>query len=153
MPSEAQAKISRWMPDQAGWCRRLGSELYVSLLDHAAGDIEDGGPCWQALEEHSSDPARSLLPLRFLGAVHRLVLEGRATALARYYPSVGGDPRAPGAWEAFRETVREQQEALRKLIPHPVQTNEVGRCVALLGGFLLVAKTTGLPLRLFAIGA
>ena len=34
------------------------------------------------------------------------------------------------------------------LIDHPVQTNEVARCSALLNGFLMVARDTGLPLRL-----
>jgi hypothetical protein len=36
---------------------------------------------------------------------------------------------------------------------NPVQTNEVGRCGPLLGGFLLIAHRTGLPLRLLEIGA
>jgi hypothetical protein len=34
-----------------------------------------------------------------------------------------------------------------------VQTNEVGRCAALLGGFVEVARRTGLPLRLLEVGA
>jgi hypothetical protein len=34
-----------------------------------------------------------------------------------------------------------------------VQTNEVGRCAPLLGGFLEVAQRTGLPLRLLEVGA
>jgi len=34
-----------------------------------------------------------------------------------------------------------------------VQTNEVGRCAALLPGFLAIARETGLPLRLLEVGA
>ena len=41
----------------------------------------------------------------------------------------------------------------RELIGHPVQTNEPGRSAALMGGFLEVARQTGLPLRLLEVGA
>ena len=41
------------------------------------------------------DPFGSALALRFLGAVHRIVLDGRAPALAAHYPSAGG-ARGPG---------------------------------------------------------
>jgi hypothetical protein len=81
-----------------------------------------------------------------------LVLEGRAPQLARYYPSAGGRP-GPGAWKAFQATVEEHTVALRPLVVNPVQTNEVGRSGALLGGFLTVASEAGLPLRLLEIGA
>ena len=42
---------------------------------------------------------------------------------------------------------------MTQLIAHPVQTNEPGRSAALLGGFLEVARQTGLPLRLLEVGA
>jgi hypothetical protein len=42
---------------------------------------------------------------------------------------------------------------LRDLVELPVQTNEVGRCNALLFGFMAVAAETGLPLRLLEVGA
>jgi hypothetical protein len=45
------------------------------------------------------------------------------------------------------------KQVLRELVHRPVQTNEVGRCAALLGGFLEVARHTGLPLRLLEVGA
>jgi hypothetical protein len=34
-----------------------------------------------------------------------------------------------------------------------VQTNEVGRCAALLPGFMAIARATGMPLRLLEVGA
>src|SRR5438034_5449361 len=99
------------------------------------------------------DARASALALRFMGAVHRLVLEGRAPALARHYPSAGGEAGLEGAWAAFRDTLEQHRDTLRALVTSPVQTNEVGRSAALLGGFLLVARETGLPLRLLELGA
>ena len=139
-PTAAKAEIALRLREQAEWCSRLGSPLYGGLLTAAAADVEAGGPCWTVLAGHQVDRRGSALPLRFMGAVHRLVLEGRAPDLARYYPTVGGDPGAPGAWTAFRATVEAEHTVLRALVERGVQTNEVRRSAVLLGGFLLVAR-------------
>src|SRR5689334_5006010 len=140
----------RW---QGEWCVRLGSPMYGDLLERAAADCERGGPCAALLEGHEDDPLGSALPLRFLGAVHRLVLSGRAPQLAAFYPSAGGDRVDAGErWAAFLGTLEHRADAVRELTEHGVQTNEVGRAVALLGGFLLIGQETRLPLRLLEIG-
>ena len=138
---------------QASWCARLGSELYAFLLEKAAADVEAGGPCWDVLRGHETDPHGSAPALRFMGAAHRLVLSGAAPELARCYPSVGGEPSRAECWHAFRTNVERHRDLLRELVKRPVQTNEVGRCAALVGGFLLVARERNLPLRLLEIGA
>jgi hypothetical protein len=145
-------RVANLLVAQAGWCERLGSGLYAELLREASADVRAGGPVWKVLEPHADDPESSMLSLRFMGAVHRLVLEGGAPALARHYPSVGGRP-GDGVWHAFRSAVEDQEEALEALMHAPVQTNEVGRSAALLGGFLTVARETGHPLRVLEIGA
>jgi len=131
----------------------LGSALYAHLSARAAEDVEEGGPAWEVLRGTDADDEGSALALRFLGAVHRVVLDGRAPALARHYPSVGGEPDLHRAWADFAAALAEHRHELRHLLRHPVQTNEVGRCAALLGGFILVAGQTGLPLRLLEPGA
>jgi hypothetical protein len=143
---EAVVEHFRW---QADWCRRLGSPLYGRLLDRAAEDFD---LVWPVLAEQPPDMLDSFIALRFMGAVHRLVLEGRAPGLAAFYPSAGGDPRGGDPWAAFADTVHAHSSDLIRLTQDPVQTNEVGRSAALVGGFLTVAKRTGLPLRLLEIG-
>lgn len=150
---EARAAVARRLRRQARACRLLGSPLYAGLLERSADDAEAGGPAWDVLAGHEADPPGSALALRLMGAVHRLVLQGRAPNLARYYPSVGGGGGPEETWPAFRAALGEYREELRELIVRPVQTNEVGRSAALLGGFLLVALETGLPLRLLELGA
>jgi hypothetical protein len=80
-------------------------------------------------------------------------LSGAAPALAARYPSTGGDGDADGAWEAWFAVVRDRAEEVIPLVARGVQTNEVGRSAALIGGFLAVARETGLPLRLLEVGA
>jgi hypothetical protein len=102
------------------------------------------------LRGHDGDPPGSVLGLRLLGAVHRLVLEGRLPELAREYSRPDPDPAE--VWRLFAEALSEHAGALRPLIERTVQTNEVGRSAALLPGFLRIAQHTGLPLRLLEVG-
>jgi hypothetical protein len=137
--------------DQAAACERLGSPLYAELLAQAADELVEGEIVWTVLRGHEEDPADSALALRLMGAVHRLVLRGEAPELATHYPSTGGSRRDPGP--AFRSVLERHPAELSTLVENPVQTNEPGRCAALLGGFLEVARHTGLPLRLLEVGA
>ena len=145
--------VARRLLKQAKWCQRLGSRLYSTLLRQAAEDVRAAGVCWAVLHDHHDDPPGSALALRFLGAVHRIVLQGQAPQLAACYPSAGGDSDCDDPWPPFHAVVQQQAAVLRKLVHRPVQTNEVGRCAALLGGFVEVARRTGLPLRLLEVGA
>jgi hypothetical protein len=120
------------------------------LLKLAAEDVERGGPVADLLRGHEDDSADSVLALRLMGAVHRRVLEGHLPELERRF----SDAAAPAeAWPAFRRAMADDAAALRSLVDRPVQTNEVGRCAALLVGFLAVAAETGLPLRLLEVGS
>jgi hypothetical protein len=132
-------------------CGYVGSPLYEDLLARAADDYDEGGPTRDLLAGHEGDPKDSALALRMMGAVHRLVLEGELPDLARRYRSEEGD--GDSTWAAFRAALAERLADLRPLVERPVQTNEVGRCAALLPGFLDVAERTGLPLRLLEVGA
>jgi hypothetical protein len=136
---------------QVQHCRGAGSPLTADVIDAAADDLAAGGPCAELLGPHADDPPGSVPALRLAGALHRLVLERRAPALALHYPSVGGTPGEVGP--VVLETVREHLDVLRELVRRPVQTNEVGRSSALLGGLVEVQQRTGLPVRLLEVGA
>jgi hypothetical protein len=133
---------------QAEECARFGSPLYAELLAACADDAEAGGVVAAVVAGHERRP---VVGLRLLGAVHRLVLEGRAPALAAYYPSVGGSGPPAGAWPALRATLAERGAEVAGLLDRTVQTNEVGRSAALYGG--LLAAGGELPVRLLEVGA
>ena len=137
---------------QAGGCRLFGSELYAGILDRALRDVEEGGPVARLLGDFEGDPLRGFLPLRLLGAVHAIVLAGRAPELARHYPTAGGVADAAAAWPRFLALLESHGDELRSRLGRFPQTNEVRRCAGLLGGFLEASRATGLPLRLREIG-
>lgn len=139
---------------QARGCAQGGSPIYADLLARAADDLEAGGVFADVVADFRGEPVLDALPLRVLGAVHQRVLSAAAPALAAYYPSAGGQFAAEGAWRALCDFVTAERPALRAAAAtRRVQTNEVQRSAALLGGFLRIAHETGLPLRLREIGS
>ena len=138
---------------QARACAVMGSPLYGMLLGRAADDCAAGGVTWEILAPHAAPGRGDALGLRFMAAVHRLVLEGGAPDLEPHYASAGGTAPVDGAWDAFASTLSANVARLARDVERPCQTNEVGRSAALMVGFLEVAARTGLPLRLLEVGA
>lgn len=136
---------------QAAACAHSGSPLYGRILDGVVADLDAGGVSADLLRARGDDPFGSALPLRFLGGVHRIVLDGRAPELAAFYPSVGGtDPGDPVP--AFLQTLRRHHDEVDRRTDDGVQTNEVGRSAVLAGGYAVVAERTALPLRVLEVG-
>ncbi|MFC4051464.1 DUF2332 domain-containing protein [Actinomadura syzygii] len=139
--------LRRGLLAQAGACAELGSPMYAELLARAA---DDPGT---AVADVLGDRTGPGFVLGMLGAVHRLVLEGRAPGLAAHYPTAGGAKDPLAAWPAFRDALVEHAPEVRAGLADPPQTNEVGRAAPLIGGLLAVAAATGLPVRLLELGA
>ena len=134
-------------------CSGMGSPFYADLLERMADDVLAGGPVGRFLGDQLDTSYEEAVPLRFLGGVHRLVLSGRAPELAARFPSVGGDGDVAAAWPVLCSVLDTHADAVRDALTRPPQTNEVGRSAALVGGFLVVARDTGLPLRVLEVGS
>jgi len=148
LPPDLPAELRR----QAERCRPT-APLYAGLLGHLAEDAEQGGVTADLLRPYAAEPLATVPGLRLMGAVHRLVLEGRLPELMAFFPSVGGHADPEAAWPVLHRALAEHTDELLTLLELPVQTNETGRAAALYGGLLVVATRTGLPVRLLEIGA
>ncbi|GGA05440.1 hypothetical protein GCM10011408_27990 [Dyella caseinilytica] len=115
--------------------------------------MREGDPSLQAVATWQGDPMNDALPLRVAGALHALVLDGSAPELARHYPGGNGEATELALQRAVVEALRLHAPVLTQYLASPPQTNEVGRSAVLLGGFMTIAAHTGLPLRLFELGA
>jgi hypothetical protein len=138
---------------QGRFCGASGSPMYDELFELVASDVEVGGVFATILSGHEDDPARDAVPLRLLGGLHRLVLDGRAAALRRWYPSTGGAWDAASAWPEILRAAADHTDSLRAALAQPPQTNEVGRSAALIGGLLRINRGFDFPVRLFEIGS
>lgn len=152
-----EAAIEASLRLQADWCQRLGSPLTAALLEAAAADYRAQGITHSLLATIVGEPVAAALALRLTGALHHAVLLDPSIDLASLYPSVGGhfEPGRDDAklWAAACACLRADPDSIRTFLECPPQTNEVSRSGVLLGGFLTIARHTGLPLALKEVGA
>ncbi len=145
---------------QSTACSELGSPLYAALLTRAAVDYELGGVVAGVLEDYEESLPGAAVALRMTGAVHRIVLDRRAPALAVHYPSVGGR-YLPGdrdvddaIWAGFRQVLIDHRGEVHEVLTRAPQTNETGRSLPLLGALAVISRRSGgRPVRLVEIGA
>jgi len=147
------AEIERSFRKQGSVCGEMGSAIYADFLARCADDFAAGGLVARLVAGWQGHPVLDNLPLRLLGAAHFLALSGDAPALAACLPSTGGRYTAEPAWRALCEVFESNEERIRAHLGEQIQTNEVRRCCALLGGFLALARMFPWPLRLLEIGA
>ncbi|HJQ00036.1 MAG TPA: DUF2332 domain-containing protein [Jatrophihabitans sp.] len=128
--------------------------LYRTLILAMADDLEQGGVVAEICRDWLDAPSSAIVQLRLLGGLQRLVLQGRAPQLARYYPNLGGTSSPEHAWSAFEPVLRAHVGELRAALELAPQTNEPGRSVPLLLGIFDAVQRSGLDsIRLLEVGA
>jgi hypothetical protein len=128
------------------------SPLYIRLMRAAADDIDTGGEVARLFEGIHAPPG-AVPQLRFVAALHYLVLSGQAPALAAFYPSAGGERPPDDVWPTVIAAVDEHFEQIRTRLRRTVQTNEPGRSAVLFAGLLWLAERHRRPIRLLEVGA
>jgi hypothetical protein len=138
-------------------CERLQAPFMAGMLARIADDAEAGGPTvpllapWSGLDPHTLQQA--LPGIRLLGALNDLVLSGEDPGLAAVFPQPDRPIDVGVAWAPARRAMIRGADRLARFMAHEPQTNEPARAAMLVGGFLEAARTTGLPLRCFELGA
>lgn len=130
------------------------SSLYGFAMRGMADDWEAGGPTRAVCRGWEDSPSGTMVQLRFLAGLFRLVLAGDAPELVPFYPCLGGTLPPDDAWPVMREVVGRHTEALHEALQIVPQTNEPGRAAALLAGIFDAVGHHGLDrIRLIEVGA
>lgn len=138
---------------QAAQCRALGAPFTSEIIEAAADDHAAGGIIARCVHGWKGDPVAAALGLRLAGALHFLASSQPKSRLGAAYSDFANGWTKEKLRPLIDETARANEAVLREFVARAVQTNEVRRTAALLGGFLEIAKATGLPLDLYEIGA
>ncbi len=154
---ERRTGLAAQFVNQAHALVENGSGLYADICSAAALDLAGPSLLTDVLAPWDSGRVGDMMPLRIMGATHRLVLERQAPALALYYPSVGGAAPVDGAsrtacYQAWVDTLVRHADRLPELLAQPPQTNEIGRAAALAGMLHVIAEAWDLPIRLHELG-
>jgi len=128
--------------------RQMGSSFYATLSEGCVGDDQ---VLALASEAAPGQPATHLL----FGAVQFLLFEQPDASLARYYPSIVGDPLdASAAYPEFRAFCLANNERLAVLLQtRMVQTTVVRRAAYLLPAMAHLARLVDAPLSIVEVGS
>lgn len=130
------------------------STLYGFAMRGMADDWEAGGPTLEVCRGWEDSPNGTMVQLRFLAGVFRLVLTGQAPELVPYYACLGGTLPPDGVWPVMRKVVAKHIPQLQEALTIVPQTNEPGRSAVLLAGIFEAVRATGLRrIRLLEPGA
>jgi len=142
---------------QSGVCAQMGSPFSARVLGCVRDDVERGGPFAGFFRAWEGVGVRGLMDeavsLRILGGLQHLVLSGADARLATVYPASGVAADDATLASALIAAAERHHDILLAFMASPPQTNEVRRSICLIGGYLALARRTGLPLRCLEIGA
>ena len=139
--------------DQADSCEALGSRFTARLLRLLAEQGLPPGAVRDRIEGWTGDITSrgQSVALRLAGALHGLVIEGRAPDMAQVYPPhEAPDPRL---FTAVAEALCTQAPRILDRLAQAPQTNEVARSAVLIAAARWLAAVTGKPLVLSELGA
>lgn len=137
-------EVSERLGNFADMAERVGMSLYHRLAKGASADAEVAGRLVLAHRDQRHAPL-------LLAAVHDVLLGGDDHPLRAWYPSVVPDARPVGVgdedpWPHFRDLVLDHPGVEANLRGRSTQTNEVGRCTALLPALAdVAANAPGAP--------
>lgn len=139
--------------EQVGLCDAYGSPFTARLIERIAADFEAGGPIARLVGAWAGTPRVDAVAMRLCGALHAAVLTGRDPALAAEYPAQRFDFHIDSVWSVARAFLERDHAWVAAFIRSPPQTNEVRRSIALLSGFLALARAYDREVDTLEIGA
>ncbi len=139
---------------QAETCAALGSPFTARLLRLTADRLHPGTPLTDRLLTWPGDITSSgaSVPLRLMGALHGLVLDGTDPSLAALYPP-NPAPDDATLWQAVETALATHDDRLQGWLDRPPQTNEVGRSAVLIAAGHWLAAECDRPMVLSELGA
>lgn len=136
--------------DQARACRDLGSPFTAGLCECLADALADSdSDVTHAVCGWPGDPTPSAdsVPLRLVGALHALVLQGTDPRLDRMYRTRQIEPATVLA------AISRHGTFILDWLASPPQTNEVARSAAIIAAARFLFQQTGLPIHALELGA
>ena len=148
--SSSRDRIERAFAEQAGHCRRIGSEFTARLCAAIPAALDRNNAAARRILDWNGDPAplADNVALRVAGALHFIARSGGVPLVSTAFV-----PPVERLTAAIRAAFEAEPQTIDRYLDSPPQTNEVGRSAALLAGWLEVAARTHLPLSLYEIGS
>ncbi|MEH6404669.1 MAG: DUF2332 family protein [Sneathiella sp.] len=130
---------------QSKACTQLGSPFTAKLCRLVAENLPQTGLLWETVLNWEGDPGPSgdSVPLRVMGALHGLVVEGISDTLRQVYPPHHSNVSDAELWAIISKSVTDHTGYILDRMRSAPQTNEVQRAAVLVPGFMEIASQTG----------
>ncbi|MCP5036749.1 MAG: DUF2332 domain-containing protein [Rhodobacteraceae bacterium] len=142
------------LKEQAKNNEALGSPFTARVLRLLAEGLQPGTELTDRIFDWQGDigPHGASVPLRLLGGLHALVLNGASPDLAALYPP-HPEPDDDALWTAIHTAMTTHAGFLDHWLNNAPQTNEVRRAAILIAAGHWLTREFGLPLALSELGA
>lgn len=138
---------------QAQACADLGSPFTARLLMLISDSLRPGSPVAERLLHWPEDKLKpDAVALRLAGALHHLVLSGRAPMLARIYAS-HATVADTQLWRVLDAALRLNADAILTTLDSPPQTNELRRAAVYIAAAHWLRAAYNLPLVISELGS
>lgn len=136
---------------QQFYCEKMAAPMYARLCGAIARGLTRDSRTGAAVLDWPGEPTRDALPLRLVGGLHALVLDGVDKGLAAVFRGEATEEGAVAA--AVNAALVAHDDDVLPWLDGPPQTNEPGRSAALMLGLMAVAGRHGPRLDLLEIGS
>ncbi|MEO0500262.1 MAG: DUF2332 family protein [Pseudomonadota bacterium] len=134
-----------------GWAQ-MRSPLMGALGRALADVLDETTETGRRVLGWTGDPKADAVPIRITGGLNAIRRTGDSPALAALYPP-NSLPSQAEIERVLAEILPQIDAELATWLDAAPQTNEVGRAAVIYPALMLIAARTGLPLRLFELGA
>ncbi|AQR62353.1 hypothetical protein BZG35_12400 [Brevundimonas sp. LM2] len=150
-----EAEVRAAFAKQAAICTASGAPFTGRVCGLIGARVDRSGPIGRRLLDWPGNPSHEgdALPLRLAGGLHALARSGLDPALSAVYPPQVAPSADDRLWAVVSRSLKDQAARIDPWLNGPPQTNEVGRCNALMAGLLVLADRFGLPFALYELGA
>lgn len=146
-----KAKIAAGYEQQIAYCTAndapLTARICRAIMNVANEDTRTGA----RIMNWSGEVIPDALPLRSAAPFHALYQSGKAPALNVIYTGIEQDQDVINA--VIDGVLRAHDDDIYPWLDTPPQTNEPGRCAALMGGLMTLSKRHNLPMEILEIGS
>ena len=114
---------------QSGYCVELGAPTWAAVIDAVVDKLgsEELAASSRLLVGDEGSVLGTMVWLRYLGAIHRLVLDDPSCGPARYFRTTGGDAEPDAAVPVVLRFVAEHEVEIRRSVVTPPKRMNLSR--------------------------
>ncbi len=149
--AQQKEKINAGYEQQIAYCTANDAPLTASICRAIMTIADESTRTGARIMNWSGAVIPEALPLRSAAPFHALYQSGKAPYLAALYEGETSNQKQING--LINKALHEFDDEIYPWLDTPPQTNEPGRCAALMGGLMMLSQRHNLPIEILEIGS